>query len=56
MNVAGSMSGCDKTFPFTTTFAGARTSSEPQAISMARDDRGGSDTVAAAIAAQAGLF
>lgn len=56
MNVAGSMSGCNLTFPFTTTFAGARTSTDPQAITIALDDRVENDTVAAAIAAQLELF
>ena len=50
------MSGCGETFSFTSTFAGARTSTDPQAITIAREDWAENDTVAAVIAAHLDLF
>jgi hypothetical protein len=56
MNITGSLSGCGQTFPFTTTFVGARTSADPQALTIERDHRVETETVAGAIAAQLDLF
>jgi hypothetical protein len=56
MNITGSLSGCEQTFPFTTTFVGARTSADPQALTIERDVRVQTESVAAAIAARLDLF